>query len=135
MRELLMAMMTFASQVTGLPVPFTPPHVVFQEQADLMRRAERGTPRAVLEAGIGGYTRPSSGNIMMPNTWNEADPHDRARLAHEVTHYLQIRARVHLAGGCEAELQAERVQRAWLQEKEKVDPVGMRTLSQFYCPK
>jgi hypothetical protein len=70
--------------------------------------------------------------IYLPDGWRPDDRHDRSVLLHELVHHLQYLNNVKATCASEYELQALKLQVAWLIEQGVDDPLGLLGISPLY---
>lgn len=84
MKELMMALMVWASPVVGLPVPADTPEVVFLDRCEMQEVTGREC-----EPGLQTYGAHQSGTVMLRDDWTPDNIRDVAILVHELVHYMQ----------------------------------------------
>jgi len=114
MKALLMALMTFAAAETDLTAPDTTPDVRFKSERKIHYMAQPSVPYDG-EPSYHGLHR--SGYIFLAKPWSRDDAADRARLLHELVHYMQaISGEAYRCKGAK-EREAYAVQRAYLRRE------------------
>lgn len=96
MKELILTLLLYAANASGLPMVDTPPKVIFRSECTIIRLAEQrpvsnAECQAMMQAG--GYTYavydPARRAVVLPRGWSRHNPFDRSILVHELVHYLQ----------------------------------------------
>lgn len=131
MKALILALMTWASAQTGLPVPDTPPIVKHATAEQMHYMAQPGTEydAASAQQYLGLY---ANGVMWLRDDWDVGNVRDVSVLLHEVVHHMQEEAGAEYRCRVASERVAHEAQFAWL-EAAGLDPfetIGMNKL--FY---
>jgi hypothetical protein len=117
-KSLIFALMAFVQANSPLDAPESAPFVKFVSAKQLHYMAQPDVPYDGKPIFLGLHR---NGFIFLAEPWSASDVGDRARLLHEVVHYMQARSnRTYLCRG-KREAQAYDLQRIYL-ESEGADP-------------
>jgi hypothetical protein len=131
MDGLVLALMTWISATSGLPMAEAPPDIVRVSPREMARLAHpRGVIDPEVESGYLALYHADSATILLRRDWDREDLRDRSLLVHELVHHLQAQAgRSYPCPGAR-EREAYEVQGAWLDRRgaELFDVLGMNAL-------
>lgn len=116
MNALIVALMTWISVATGLPVPDVLPEISFVSQQELRILSDMPADSDVFVAGI--YD-PETAMIRFDESWDESNVVDVSTLVHELTHHMGLSSEKQYACKGKAEEEAYEMQRKYLEEHGK----------------
>ena len=110
MHGLIVALMIWASQATGLPYPQALPNVVLRSQAEICAELEIDCRD---DTTILGAYDDSTDTIYLHEPWNAQNIADTSTLLHELVHYMQDQADATYPCSQEREAEAYDAEIAW----------------------
>jgi hypothetical protein len=139
MESLVLAMMTWISAASGMPVPDRPPeirHLPPHRLALLANPNAGGDHPAYDPVQTSGYLalyHADSRTVLLRDDWQADELRDRSILLHELVHHMQAHAdRSYLCNGA-MEREAYGLQAEWLEERggDLFDTLGMNGLGLY----
>jgi len=130
MKTLILALMTWASTQTGLPVPDTVPIVKHVSAEQMWHMARPGTEYDAdgAQQYLGLY---ANGVMWLRDDWSTDNVRDVSILLHESVHHMQAEAGTEYRCRGESERVAHEVQFAWL-EAAGLDPFETIGINKLY---
>lgn len=96
MKELILTLLLYAANASGLPMVEDTPKVLFRSECTIIRLAEQrpvslAECRAMMRKGAYPYAvyDPDRRAVILPKHWSRTNMFDRSILVHELVHYLQ----------------------------------------------
>lgn len=118
MPELMLALMTWISAHTGLPMPEEQPRIVFANHCDLQRAYYNDGTHECTDDGVQAFYMHETQVIYLQDTWGASDLYDVSVLLHELVHHMQegsgITIKTASCAASELEKPAYDAQIAWL---------------------
>lgn len=133
MKALMLALMTWASAHTGLPVPEAIPHIKQFGQCSIQKIAWPGLACDEEQGPIAIYDHRTM-TVYLPRSWSSDSLFHVSILLHELVHHMQAEAGMEMTGGCSGsriELPAYQAQIDWLAAA-GVDPHETMGINAFY---
>jgi hypothetical protein len=131
MDGLVVALMTWISASSGLPMPDSPPTIVRVSAREMARRARpEGSVETEAASPYLALYHAGSATVLLRRDWDRAGLRDRSILVHELVHHLQAHAARSYPCRGAREREAYRLQAAWLDERgaDLFEVMGMNAL-------